>query len=72
MSRKRAKFECIELAAAVQHAADTVMISYSAAASQSADPTFTSLTGYSSAETVGRNPRFLKSGQQSTSGYKNP
>jgi PAS domain S-box-containing protein len=51
------------LVAAVEQAADAIVITGVDGTIQYANPAFTTLTGYSREEAVGRNPRFLKSGQ---------
>src|SRR5579863_4712318 len=58
------------LIAAVEQAADGVVITDTDGKIQFVNPAFTVMTGYSSGEAVGRNPRILKSGQQSAAFYE--
>ena len=58
------------LSAAVEHAADGIVITDLAGTIQYANPSFTVMTGYSSEEAVGRNPRFLKSGLHAKAFYE--
>ena len=58
------------LAAAVEYAADGIVITDIAGTIQYVNPSFTEMTGYTSEEAVGRNPQFLKSGRQSAAFYK--
>lgn len=58
------------LVAAVEHAADGVVITDRAGTIQYVNPAFTVLTGYTREEAVGRNPRFLKSGNQPHAFYE--
>ena len=58
------------LIAAVDQAADAVVITGTDGKIQYVNPAFTALTGYSSDEALGRNPRFLKSGRQPLSTYQ--
>jgi len=51
------------LVAAVEQAADAIVITDIDGTIQYANPAFTTLTGYSREEAAGQNPRFLKSGQ---------
>jgi PAS domain S-box-containing protein len=57
--------------AAVEHAADGVMITDSSGIIQYVNPGFTALCGYTSEEAVGRFPSLLKSGCQSVELYQN-
>ena len=54
-----------ELVAAVAQASDAVVITDTKGAIRYVNPAFTALTGYSSEESIGRNPRMLNSGVQS-------
>ncbi|HUA97923.1 MAG TPA: PAS domain S-box protein [Terracidiphilus sp.] len=58
------------LAAAVEHAADGIMMTDTRGTIQYVNPSFTAMTGYSSEEAVGQNPRILKSGCHSSRFYK--
>jgi two-component system sensor histidine kinase/response regulator len=58
------------LIAAVDQAADAIVISGTDGKIQYVNPAFTVLTGYSSDEALGRNPRFLKSGRHPLSTYQ--
>ena len=52
------------LIAAVEQAADAIVITDTAGNIQYVNPAFTTLTGYTREEAMGQNPRILKSGQQ--------
>lgn len=52
------------LAAAVEHAADGIAVTDIHGTITYVNPSFSTMTGYSSAEAVGQNPRMLKSGCQ--------
>ncbi|MGB9031186.1 MAG: PAS domain S-box protein [Acidobacteriaceae bacterium] len=58
------------LVAAVEHAADGILITDIAGLIQYVNPAFTAMTGYSKEEAVGQNPRFLKSGRQIPAFYQ--
>jgi sigma-B regulation protein RsbU (phosphoserine phosphatase) len=55
---------------AVEHSPATVVITDKFGSIEYVNPKFTSLTGYSSSEAVGQNPRILKSGKQPPEFYK--
>ncbi len=57
------------LIAAVEQAADSILITDTSGIIQYVNPAFTASSGYSSAEAVGQNPRILKSGCQSAEVY---
>jgi PAS domain S-box-containing protein len=58
------------LVAAVEQAADGIVITDAAGAIRYVNPAFTALTGYTRAEAVGRNPRILKSGRHTDTVYQ--
>lgn len=58
-----------DLVAAVEQASDGVVITDATGNIRYVNPAFTALTGYSSEEVLGKNPRFLKSGQHSETFY---
>jgi PAS domain S-box-containing protein len=58
------------LIAAVEHAADGVILTDTGGRIQYVNPSFTAMTGYSSEEVIGKNPRLLKSGRHSAEFYK--
>ena len=58
------------LVAAVEQAADGIVITDTTGEIQYVNPAFTAMTGYTSQEAVGQNPRILKSGRQSGSEYE--
>jgi len=55
---------------AVERSADLVIITDRAGVIEYVNPAFESLTGYSRKEAIGRTPRILKSGQQSSELYR--
>ena len=58
-----------ELVAAVEQACDGVVITDATGNIRYVNPAFTALTGYTSEESIGQNPRFLKSGRHSETFY---
>jgi len=70
-NRKLAE-EKLKLAASVfTHAGESIVITNAEGMILDVNHTFSSTTGYSRAETIGKNPRILKSGQQSDEFYVN-
>jgi PAS domain S-box-containing protein len=69
--RKRAEEENIRLATAMDQAADAVVITDASGKIQYVNPAFERQTGYSRAETIGKNPSVLKSGRHDNAFYKN-
>ena len=63
-------FEQASLVAAVDQAADAIVITDTSGRIQYVNPAFTALTGFTSDEAVGQNPRILKSGRQPDSTYE--
>ncbi|MFW5837890.1 MAG: PAS domain S-box protein, partial [Desulfovibrionaceae bacterium] len=68
--RKRAEDELRRLAAAVEHAGETITITDRGGTILYVNPALRRLSGYSKEELIGRNPRILKSGKQSTAFYR--
>src|ERR1017187_5137650 len=58
------------LAAAFEQSADAILITDAFGRIQFVNPAFTLMTGYSRQETVGQNPRILKSGSQPAEFYQ--
>jgi PAS domain S-box-containing protein len=67
---KSGDIEQAGLVAAVEQAAAGIVITDVHGTIQYANPAFTALTGYSCAEAVGQNPRFLKSGETPAALYE--
>ena len=70
IERKQAEEELKKLSQAVEQSPATVVITDVKGKIQYVNPKFTDLTGYSSAEAIGKNPRILSSGVQPNSFYK--
>jgi PAS domain S-box-containing protein len=68
--RKQKEQSHILLATAVEQAAETIIITDPQGAILYANPAFEKTTGYTRAEVLGNNPRFLKSGQQDEDFYR--
>ncbi len=68
--RKHAEAERERLMAAIEQAGEMVVITDAEGTIQYVNPAFESVTGYRREEAVGRNPRFLKSGEQDPAFYR--
>jgi len=68
--RLRQESERTQLAAAVEQAAEIAVITDLDGTIQYVNPAFERVTGYSREETIGRNPRILKSGLQDPEVYR--
>jgi len=68
--RMRAEEQVRKLTRAVEQSPATVVITDTDGNIEYVNPKFTSLTGYTSDEVVGQNPRLLKSGEQTPQFYK--
>ena len=67
--RENIGIERAGLVAAVEQAADAIVITDTSGTIRYVNPAFTALTGYGKAELVGQNPRFLKSGETPSAVY---
>jgi len=67
---RSADIERAGLIAAVEQSADAIVIVDTSGKIQYVNPAFTKMTGYSSEDVIGRNPRILKSGRQSAEFYQ--
>src|ERR1041385_6350174 len=67
---EREALEKAGLIAAVEQAAEGIVITDAAGTIQYVNPAFTALTGYTREEAVGSNPRMLKSGKQGPEFYR--
>ncbi len=65
-----AEAESSSLSAAIEQAAEAVLIADSGGRIRYVNPAFTRMTGYRRAEAVGQNPRMLKSGKQDPGFYR--
>ena len=70
-ARKRAEAELLNLRAAVEQSANTILITGTNGVIEYANPAFQKNTGYSADEVLGRTPRVLKSGEQDKDFYRN-
>jgi two-component system, cell cycle sensor histidine kinase and response regulator CckA len=68
--RKRAEEARVCLAAAIEQAAETIVITDADGTIQYVNPAFEKLSGYSREEAIGKNPRILKSGRQDQDFYR--
>ncbi|MEI8350664.1 MAG: PAS domain S-box protein, partial [Candidatus Omnitrophota bacterium] len=69
--RNKIEKELRELSVAVEQSPACVVITDLKGNIQYVNPKFTQLTGYALSEVIGKNPRILKSGEQSAEFYKN-
>lgn len=69
--RKRAEEEHVRLMAAIEQAAEEILITDAAGCIVYVNPAFELVTGFSRQEVLGKNPRFLKSGKQKSAFYDN-
>jgi two-component system cell cycle sensor histidine kinase/response regulator CckA len=67
---KRSEEELQKLYSAVEQSPDSIVITDTLGNIEYVNPKFTEITGYSSAEALGQNPRILKSGELSPEKYK--
>src|SRR6266487_3703870 len=68
--RQQSDAERAALDAAIAQTAEAVVVTDSAGTIQYVNPAFTRMTGFSSEEALGRNPRMLKSGKQEAAFYE--
>lgn len=68
--RKRAEEELLKLSAAIEQSPVTIIIADAQGNIEFVNPKFTELTGYLSAEVLGKNARILKSGMTPPEEYK--
>ena len=68
--RKRAEAERTRLIAAIEQAAETILITDASGKIVYANPAFEKTSGYPVAEVLGSNPRILKSGRQTADFYR--
>jgi PAS domain S-box-containing protein len=66
----RTDAEPVGLLAAIEQAAEAIVITDTEASIRYVNPAFTKITGYSPGEVMGKNPRILKSGRQEPAYYK--
>jgi PAS domain S-box-containing protein len=69
-SQHAGEIERTGLEAAVEQAADAIVITGTDGTIQYVNPAFTALTGYTREEAVGGNPRILKSGEMTAESYQ--
>ncbi|MDY0020284.1 MAG: PAS domain S-box protein, partial [Anaerolineae bacterium] len=68
--RKEAEAKLRQLSRAVEQSASTIVITDLEGTIEYVNPAFTRITGYTPEETIGKNPRVLKSGKHSREFYK--
>ena len=71
-ARKRAEEELRTLTRAIDQSPTSIVITDAAGAIQYVNPRFTEVSGYAANEVRGKNPRFLKSGQNPPEHYPRP
>ncbi|SNS97126.1 PAS domain S-box-containing protein/diguanylate cyclase (GGDEF) domain-containing protein [Noviherbaspirillum humi] len=71
ISERKESEEALQLAAMVyQHSAEAMMVTDADNVIVAVNPAFTTLTGYSAIEAIGRNPSMLRSGKQDKAFYE--
>ncbi len=70
LERKRAQEQICKFSIAVEQSPSTVVITDTQANIEYVNPKFSEITGYTREEVIGKNPRFLKSGEQSLAFYQ--
>jgi PAS domain S-box-containing protein len=68
--RKRAEEALLKLSEAIKQAGESVIITDMEGTIEYVNPAFTKITGFASEEAMGKNPRILKSGNQTDEYYK--
>jgi two-component system sensor histidine kinase/response regulator len=68
--RRQAETDRVHLAMAIQQAGEAVVLTDARGTIRYVNPAFTRMTGYSSEEVIGKNPRILKSGKHDAGFYK--
>lgn len=68
--RKATEQKLVQLSRAVEQSPASIVITDARGTIEYVNPKFCELTGYSSREAIGQNPRILKSGQMSVEGYR--
>lgn len=68
--RKLAEKQLRKLSAAIEQSPATIIITGKQGNIEYVNPKFTEVTGYTSEEIIGKNPRFLKSGNKSATEYR--
>ncbi len=69
-ARKQSESALKQLATAIEQAAEIIMVTDAQGLIQYVNPAFELVTGYTRAESIGMNPRMLKSGQQDEAYYR--
>ncbi len=69
-ARKKAESELTRLFTAVEHAAETIVITDTEGTIQYVNPAFERTSGYIAEEAIGKNPRILSSGKHDEAFYK--
>lgn len=68
--RRKAEAQLVRLASVVEQAGESIVIVNLGGNIEYVNPNFEKLTGYTSAEVIGENPKILKSGEQSKKFYQ--
>ena len=71
IDRKKAEEVANRLSKGIEHSPICILVTDKDGTIEYINPKFTAVTGYTSKEAIGQNPRILKSGEQSDEFYKN-
>jgi PAS domain S-box-containing protein len=69
-ARREAEAEIRKLSQAIEHSANSVIVTDLEGTIEYVNPAFTRISGYTSQEALGQNPRILKSGKMATEFYE--
>lgn len=70
IERQRAEMDQVQLMSAIEHVAETIVITDAEGSIQYVNPAFERITGYSREEALGQNPRILSGGKHDEAFYR--